>query len=378
MGFYELLLQVGGVIGFWINYAVTIHIAPTSKQWHIPVAIQFIPGGLLVIGAFFLPESPRWIRSKGNLERSQAVTAMLRNLPEDHVYVQQELEMMDEQLAQSAAYRTYGAQMKELFVKGMRNRLASAFLMMMFQNLTGINAINYYSPRIFASIGLTGSSTSLFGTGIYGIVKLITTFIWTIWLIDNVGRRRLLIFGSIGAIFSLFYVGAYLQISHHGGAITTTTNAKITSGGISAAAFIYIFAIFFSASWNGTSWVYIGEIFPNHLRTLGVSLSAANQWLWQFVVARSTPYMLSNIKAGTYFFFGACTVFGMLWAIFLMPETKGVTLEGMDEIFGYDKASRTAVRQTAHQLHHDRADTPSNTASTNDMEKGRDDQVEYA
>lgn len=116
-----------------------------------------------------------------------------------------------------------------------------------------------------------------------------------------------------------------MQIKTHGGAVTTSDpNAKITSGGISAAAFIYIFAVFFSASWNGTSWVYIGEIFPNHVRTLGVSLSAANQWLWQFVVARSTPYMLSNIKAGTYFFFGSCTVFGMLWAIFFMPGKHGL------------------------------------------------------
>jgi hypothetical protein len=85
----------------------------------------------------------------------------------------------------------------------------------------------------------------------------------------------------------MFYIGAYLQISTHGASLSTTTTGKISSGGISAAAFIYIYAVCFSASWNGTSWVYIGEIFPNHVRALSVSLSAANQWLWQVRVVAS-------------------------------------------------------------------------------------------
>lgn len=241
MGFYELLLQVGGVVGFWINYGVSKHIPISTKQWHIPVAVQLIPGGLLFIGALFvLPESPRWLRSVGRLEEAERGLAHIRNLPADHTYMREELEMMDEQLAATAQYRSYGAQIKELMAKGMRNRLASAFLMMstytmilemlrkfsfltflhfsflllVFQNLTGINAINYYSPRIFQSLGLVGTDAQLFGTGIYGIVKLVVTLIWAIWLIDNVGRRKLIIIGSVGAIctslsLSLFFSASY-------------------------------------------------------------------------------------------------------------------------------------------------------------------------
>jgi hypothetical protein len=99
-------------------------------QSDIPVAVQLIPGGLLFIGAFFLPESPRWFRSRGRLDEAQSILAFIRQLPGDHQYIQEELLMMDEQLAATAAYRSYGAQIRELAAKGMRNRLASAFAMM--------------------------------------------------------------------------------------------------------------------------------------------------------------------------------------------------------------------------------------------------------
>lgn len=136
--------------------------------------------------------------------------------------------MMDEQLLASKPYSSYSAQLRELGVPGMRNRLGSAFLMMstysdeftccafsnqssilVFQNLTGVNAINYYSPRIFQSIGIIGTNAGLFGTGIYGIVKLIVTLLWSIFLIDNVGRKRLLIFGSAGAICTCLFCSVY-------------------------------------------------------------------------------------------------------------------------------------------------------------------------
>lgn len=102
-----------------------------SFHLDIPVAVQLIPGGLLFLGALFiLPETPRWLRAHGHLDKSRALTAKIRNLPEDHIYIQQELAMMDEQLLASKPYSSYFAQLRELGVPGMRNRLGSAFLMM--------------------------------------------------------------------------------------------------------------------------------------------------------------------------------------------------------------------------------------------------------
>lgn len=118
--------------------------SPSTKQWHIPIGLQIIPGGLLLVGSFFLTESPRWLRLHGQEERSIKTLAWIRKLDEDDKYILEEIEMIDRQLATVRDY-TLRRQFSEIFRKGIRNRLVAGLLMMMFQNLTGVNAINYYS-----------------------------------------------------------------------------------------------------------------------------------------------------------------------------------------------------------------------------------------
>ncbi|CAE6477998.1 unnamed protein product [Rhizoctonia solani] len=332
VGFYETLLQIGGVIGFWINYGVNQGVAPTAKQWHIPVSLQLIPGGMLLIAGVFLKETPRWLFKAGREEQAIKNLSWIRNLPHDHEYVQQEIHATRSQLNREMALaRDHGfmGQVRELGKPGVRNRLGVGMAIMMFQNLTGINAINYYSPTIFKSIGITGTNNGLFATGIYGIVKMITTFVFLFWLIDLVGRRKPLIYGSVGGSFSMFYIAAFIAIAQ------PKEGDKATAAGRFAVACLYIFAISFCASWNGISWIVCAEIFPLGVRALCCAITTATQWLWQFVIARSTPYMVANIGYGTYLFFGVCMVLMIPWVIFVLPETKGVSLEDMDELFGY-------------------------------------------
>ncbi|KAG8746970.1 hypothetical protein FRC10_002769 [Ceratobasidium sp. 414] len=256
----------------------------------------------------------------------------MRNLPHNHTYVQEEIQATRAQLGREMALvRAHGfmGQVKELGKRGIRNRLAVGMSIMMFQNLTGINAINYYSPTIFKSIGITGTNNGLFATGIYGVVKMVTTFIFLFWLIDLVGRRKPLIYGSIGGAFSMFYIAAFIAIAK-----PKEGNAP-TAAGKFAVACLYIFAISFCASWNGISWIVCSEIFPLGVRALCCAITTATQWLWQFVIARSTPYMVANIGYGTYLFFGLCMVLMIPWVVFVLPETKGVSLEDMDQLFGY-------------------------------------------
>jgi MFS family permease len=190
-------------------------------------------------------------------------------------------------------------------------------------------SINYYSPTIFRSLGVSSTSTSLFATGVYGIVKMCTTIIALVWILDRFGRRKLLIIGGTGAALAMFYIGGYIAVAK-----PTADNVNLSAGGYVAIVMIYIFVVFYCASWNGIVWIYCSEIFPLRIRTLCCAFTSAIQWLFQFVIARSTPYMVSNIGYGTYLFFGSCTILMTIWAYFFVPETKGRTLESMDQLFG--------------------------------------------
>ncbi|KAJ7797329.1 quinate permease [Mycena olivaceomarginata] len=333
VGLYEMLLQIGGLIGFWINYAVNETIPSSRKQWIVPMAVQLIPGGILLASSLVLLETPRWLRSKGRIEEADKNLSILRGLPEGHPYTVQENEMTDQQLAVEAQ-KTHGgsvaARLREIFLPGIRNRLFMCFMLFLIQNATGINAINYYSPTVFQSIGIKGTNTGLFTTGIFGIVKNVATFIWLFFLVDRVGRRPLLLFGALIAGLCMIYVGGYIAI----GKPAQNTNG-ITSGGISAVAFIYIWTAAYGPTWNGTPWVIASEVFPQHVRTLTQSLLSASQWVWQFVIARATPYMFLSMGYGTYLFFGLLTLLGGVYVFFVVPETAGIPIEQMDGIFGF-------------------------------------------
>ncbi|KAJ1302114.1 hypothetical protein OPQ81_000945 [Rhizoctonia solani] len=199
----------------------------------------------------------------------------------------------------------------------------------MCQNLTGMNAINYYSPTIFSSIGITGTSNSLFATGIYGVVKMVATLVALVWLVDRVGRRNPLIMGALVGALAMYYIAGFVAVAKPSGTGSPTPAGKF------AAACIYIFAVAFCMSWNGISWIICSEIFPLGVRALGQTITSATQWLWQFVVARSTPYMIKNIGYGRYLFFGLCMTLMIPWVYFVLPETKGVSLEDMERLFGY-------------------------------------------
>ncbi|KAF9043823.1 quinate permease [Hymenopellis radicata] len=332
VGLYEMLLQIGGLVGFWINYAVNETVPSSKKQWMIPMAIQVIPGGLLLIAGGLLIESPRWLRSKGRIEQADKNLSILRNLEASHPYLVEENRMTDAQLA-AEAEKTHGgsitARLREIFLPGIRNRLFLCFMLFLFQNGTGINAINYYSPTVFKSIGITGTSTGLFTTGIFGIVKNIATLIWLLFLIDRFGRRPLLLWGAVIAGLCMIYVGGYIAIGKPG----QNTSGNITSGGISAVAFIYIWTAAYGPTWNGTPWVVASEVFPQHVRTLTQALLAASQWIWQFAIARATPYMFEDMGYGTYLFFGLLTLVGAVYVYFMMPETAKIPIEEMDAIF---------------------------------------------
>lgn len=199
---------------------------------------------------------------------------------------------------------------------------------------SGINAINYYSPTVFSSLGITGTNTSFLTTGIFGVVKTVLTVIWLLVLIDNLGRRTLLMVGSLGGSLCMWFIGGYIKVS---GATATASSGggtkRLSSGGIAGIFFFYLWTAFYTPSWNGTPWVLCSEMFDQNTRSLGQANAAANNWLWNFLIARFTEQMFNAWGYGVYFFFASLMLVSCVFVFFCVPETKSIPLEAMDQLF---------------------------------------------
>lgn len=180
VGIYELGWQIGGLVGFWINYGVSSTLPASHKQWIIPFAVQLIPAGLLLLGTIWMKESPRWLFSKGRREEALTNLCWMRNLSASDIYIVEEVSYIDEELERFRA--DVGAGFWKPFTALREKRVQWRFflgsMLFLWQNGSGINAINYYSPTIFKSIGVVGTSASLLTTGVFGCVKTVFTFIW--------------------------------------------------------------------------------------------------------------------------------------------------------------------------------------------------------
>lgn len=269
VGLYEFCWQIGGLVGFWINYGVSTTMPATTEQWMIPFAIQLVPAGLMFAGTFLVKESPRWLFSKGRREEAIKNLQYLRNIPTDDIYFVEEVSQIDSalELQRSTVGLGFGDPFRALVAnKKVLYRFFLGGSLFFWQNTSGINAINYYSPTIFKSIGVTGTNASLFTTGIFGVIKTCVTLIWLFILIDKLGRRLLLMIGAIGGSVCLWYVGGYIAVADPAKHPSTT----LPPGGISAMFFFYLWTAFYTPSWNGTPWVINSEM---------VSLSTSSSYI---------------------------------------------------------------------------------------------------
>ncbi|KAK1585876.1 quinate transporter [Colletotrichum navitas] len=326
-GLFEVAYQIGSVIGFWINYGITKTLDPNLPiSWRIPMAFQLVPAGILFAGCFFIHESPLWLLRQNKTEKAHKVLEGLRDLPIDHKYMQEELDMfqkkIDEERAVAAQYGTgqwaYLRGVANMLArKGMWNRLVLVFCAFALNNLSGAAAINYYSPTLFKSIGIT--DVSLY-TGIYGLVKAIASIIYFVFLIDVLGRRWPAIVSS--------FVGHPADIIAAGKELSASTAA----GGKAATGMIMIYSICWSFGLNGIPWIVSAEIFPGALRNFTGTYAALVVWATQFAITKALPYIFSSFGYGTWFFFASWMIVATVWAYLFLPETKGLTMDQMDVI----------------------------------------------
>ena len=200
-------------------------------------------------------------------------------------------------------------------MKKYRFPLLLAFLVAMFNQFSGINAFLYYAPRIFEEAGL-GESTALLSSIGIGLTNLIFTLLG-VFLIDKLGRKALMYIGSVGYIISLSMVSMAFYLNWEGLAVPI---------------FLFLFIASHAIGQGAIIWVYISEIFPNHLRASGQSFGTSTHWVLVAVIPSLVPVLFSSIGAGTVFMvFAIMMVFQLLFVIFMMPETKGISLEELSK-----------------------------------------------
>ncbi|KAI4853478.1 quinate permease [Aureobasidium sp. EXF-8845] len=340
VGIYELGWQIGGLVGFWINYGISETLPSNHKQWIIPFAVQLIPGGMLAIGSIWLKESPRWLFSKGKREQGLKNLLWIRNLPADNFYIVEEISFIEAALEhqKSSVGLGFFDPFKAVFKsRSLQWRVFLGTTLFIFQNGSGINAINYYSPTVFKSLGIVGGNTSFLTTGLFGVVKTVFTIIWLFFLIDKFGRRNLLLVGAIGGAGCMLILGGYLASPLVDTSAAAQAVAKpLSSGGIAAVFFFYLWTAFYTPSWNGTPWVINSEMYEQNVRSLGQAMAAASNWFWNFIIARFTGQMFANMGksgCGVYFFFAGMMLLSVVFVWFLIPETKSVPLESMNRLF---------------------------------------------
>lgn len=207
------------------------------------------PAALLMIGAVFVPESPRWLMSKNRYDESVKALCNIRRLPADHPYIEYEVKMTHDSVEAERAVRgdaSLWGLVKELASsKGHRKRVGLGLALIFFKTFSGVQAVNYYSPRIFKQLGFKGTKNSLFATGIYGTVKFVGTLIFGFFMVDRVGRRLPLIVGSIGLSLCLIYIGGYLTAMG-----PRDGTQPIAKGDYTAIVAIFLYATWYCFGWN--------------------------------------------------------------------------------------------------------------------------------
>ncbi|KAG9020724.1 hypothetical protein FS837_007930, partial [Tulasnella sp. UAMH 9824] len=326
-GMYQLFTVFGIASSFWVNYGLLRHFGddPDRPQlWQIAFGIQMIPGCLLLYFIASQYESPRWLAEQGRFEEARHVVAYIRGVDANNAGVQEEIQAIKKDV-QGRGKLSIREQAKEATSsRKMLYRCSIPVILMAFQQLTGINAVNYYSPAIFKELGLGGASAGLLGTGIYGIVKIIATVIALVLGVEQWGRKAMLVWGGLGQAACMLFIGGYLAFHGDGGLTVMSYFAILT---------LYLYIISFSFGWSVAPWPAMAEAVPNHLRSLTIALGMMANWFFNILISKITPLLLNSIPWGTFVIFGITTLGAVAWAMLLFPETGGYAIEDIHKLF---------------------------------------------
>ncbi|KAI8625159.1 general substrate transporter [Xylariaceae sp. FL1651] len=326
---YQFCVTVGLLLASVIDY--TTQSRNDSGSYRIPIAVQMVWALILGIGLYFLPESPRFYVRVGNLGRAAASLSRLRGQEVTTEYIKNELAEIVINYEHERSAMPKGGYFSSWLVcfhgslsnssSNLRRTILGTSLQMM-QQWTGVNFVFYFGTTLVCAD--LGTIRDPF------LISLITTLVNVLstpisfWAIERIGRRPLLLWGAVGMVICQFIVAILGTVTHSVAATTTMI------------AFICLYIFFFASTWGPCVWVLVGEIFSLPMRARGVALSTASNWLWNFIIGLITPYIVDkdkgNLGAKVFYLWGSLCATAFIYTYFLVPETKGLTLEQVDKM----------------------------------------------
>jgi sugar porter (SP) family MFS transporter len=308
-----------------------------ENDWRWMLGIMAIPSALFFVLLFFTPQSPRWLIGKGRTDEARQV---FRRLGADPATLEDEIEAVRNSFALD-----HHKLEEPFFLRQYRRPILLAIAIAAFNQLSGVNALWYYAPAIFKMAGASANAAMLQPV-ILGVINLLFTM-FALAIIDHFGRRKLMLVGSIGYILSLscvawafFTYADAFKIAADAIKAGTEIPAEVVAttgvGGMVVMVSLLVFVASHAFGQGAVIWVFISEIFPNRLRARGQALGSFTHWFMDAVICWTFPVIAAVSGGYTFAFYAAMMVLQLLWVLWVMPETKGVPLESIQQEMGIE------------------------------------------
>ncbi|CAK9322468.1 unnamed protein product [Citrullus colocynthis] len=312
---FQFDVTLGILFGNFTAYATSK--LQTEWNWRVSLALAGVPALLFTLGAIVVEDTPNSLIERGHLEKGKSV---LRKIRGTHDIETEYLEIVKASRISQEVEHPFA----DLLMGQNGPPLVIAIMFQVFQQFTGINAIMLYSPLLFKTLGF-GNIASLYSAIITGVVNVLSTCI-SIYFVDKIGRRMLLLEAGVQMFISQFIIAIILALK-----VQDDTNTLSHGMSIVIVLMLCTFVSSFAWSWGPLGWLLPSETFPLETRSAGLSVTVCVNMMFTFLIAQSFPSMLCQMKFGIFLFFSAWVLVMSLFVFFLLPETKGIPIEEMTD-----------------------------------------------
>lgn len=321
---FQLMVTIGILVSYFSDWVFASEADPGC--WRPMFYVGVIPALILLVGMFFLPESPRWLLSRGRSDEALAVLRRTEGEGADAVAASIHADILKS--------RSNTSTWKDVFRREWRFPLIIAVCIMFIQQFVGINTVIYYSPVIFQMAGFSGSVSAIGASIGVGVINVLATIL-SVSVVDRIGRRKLFFIGMAGMILSLSLLGGSFLADLGSAGKFVTVGCTL------------LYVTFYAISVGPLGWLIISEVFPQQLRGIGSSIGSLSVWVFNSIVT-FTFFKIATLlsvpgteitvdgavtanPAGSFFFYAVIALLGMIWGVFFMPETKGKSLESIEK-----------------------------------------------